>query len=868
MSKIICYTKEKILFKEYSQSLWNQLFRSAIKFILQESLSLESFSLQKRRRLESINSKRDLRLEMTSLVRSLWYNLSTNKSKFIPFLIGPLLEISLLPVASIRKDTIVIFFDMFYSCLEKSKTFRDEMITQLDLLITSGRGDREFSVMLATIFLESSENHSEEIKEIFKTFIDEICEQIDKLLVYREIVNNLDHYEMLMGCLIELLEFYDRIDRKELYIRYLYKLFDLHLQNGNYCEAAYTLTKHSCLLEWSDKKLDNLLKYDLDHLNQNENLQSLSFQSTFDSHRELKERLYLEIIENFHKGQLWEAGLFYCKELIQQYENEIFDYNKLAQLLQKMSSFYKLIITSIRIEPEYFHVSYLGQGFPKFLSNKSFIYRGKSYERLFEFTKRLLKQFPCAKQLERLDFDPKEFEQSSKQFLSIYKVDPNLRDSVRDKFANSLVDERIIKYYQFNEIDEFEFSRKLKRANNDSDRPNSNEFATMWIERSYYRTQQSLPGILCRSEIKSTNSFELNPLQNAIDTMRRMNEKTKMLIYRYLLDDEGLHPVHALLMHIKGIVSSDVQGGVSKYEEAFFDETMITRNEYDPNDIHSLKQLIANQIPLVALALKIVDQKQKQITNNQTMDGLYQYIFEEFEKMHDDVAMKYGKSDLPNEMKRLIENHHKMQKLASAMMSNSNANSSDSARNSLEHRGSIDGTMTLKRSLFSRSNNNGSNTLRFRRKDSRKSNYDMIVSKSPLIEQSSKQSPFHYASTINISSQTQWYTDHKKSFGNLSMISDSAIESNSFNEEGIIVKNDKMILNNSSNELKPNTTIIKQSSRPNSGQYSNRASIQSQLSLYYPPSASSISLDDENDQIPPPLPGKKLSISSESKIKH
>ncbi|KAK7918807.1 hypothetical protein WMY93_010091 [Mugilogobius chulae] len=43
--------------------------------------------------------------------------------------------------------------------------------------------------------------------------------------------------------------FYKEIDREEMYIRYLYKLCDLHKECDNYTEAAYTLLLHAKLLK-------------------------------------------------------------------------------------------------------------------------------------------------------------------------------------------------------------------------------------------------------------------------------------------------------------------------------------------------------------------------------------------------------------------------------------------------------------------------------------------------------------------------------------------------------------------------------------------------------------------------------------------
>lgn len=75
-----------------------------------------------------------------------------------------------------------------------------------------------------------------------------------------------------------------------MYIRYLNKLSDLHIDCGNYTEAAFTLELHTKLLNWSDELLSSLLKDD-----------KYPYAKT---HRELKEALYYTIIDNYGRGKV------------------------------------------------------------------------------------------------------------------------------------------------------------------------------------------------------------------------------------------------------------------------------------------------------------------------------------------------------------------------------------------------------------------------------------------------------------------------------------------------------------------------------------------------------------------------------------
>lgn len=87
-------------------------------------------------------------------------------------------------------------------------------------------------------------------------------------------------------------DFSQEIDRKDLYLRYLYKLHDLHVTAGNFTEAAFTLKLHSRQLDWSDDEIPTNLR-----TNPNRH-------PTLVTQCELKEALYYEIIDFFSKAKV------------------------------------------------------------------------------------------------------------------------------------------------------------------------------------------------------------------------------------------------------------------------------------------------------------------------------------------------------------------------------------------------------------------------------------------------------------------------------------------------------------------------------------------------------------------------------------
>lgn len=71
-----------------------------------------------------------------------------------------------------------------------------------------------------------------------------------------------------------------------MYIRYINKLYELHLSTDSYVEAGLTLRLYSELLDWNDSILASEMRY---HAQQE---------------CERKEKLYLEIIDCFDRGKV------------------------------------------------------------------------------------------------------------------------------------------------------------------------------------------------------------------------------------------------------------------------------------------------------------------------------------------------------------------------------------------------------------------------------------------------------------------------------------------------------------------------------------------------------------------------------------
>ncbi|XP_072413688.1 dedicator of cytokinesis protein 1 isoform X1 [Chiloscyllium punctatum] len=603
----------------FELQLWNNYFHLAVAFLTQESLQLENFSGAKRAKI--ISKYGDMRRQIGFEIRDMWYNLGQHKIKFIPEMVGPILEMTLIPETELRKATIAIFFDMMQCEFHSTRSFQrfeNEIITKLDHEVEGGRGDEQYKVLFEKILLEHCRKH----KYLAKTgenFVMLVVRLMERLLDYRTIMHD-ENKENRMSCTVNVLNFYKEIEREEMYIRYLYKLCDLHKECDNYTEAAYTLLLNAKLLKWSDQPCAA-------HLNQRDGYQA-------QTQGQLKEQLYQEIIHYFDKGKMWEEAISIGKELAEQYENELFDYEQLSELLQKQAQFYENIVKVIRAKPDYFAVGYYGQGFPSFIRNKMFIYRGKEYERREDFEARLFTIFPNAEKMKTTSPPSDDIKNSSGQYIQCFTVQ-TIRE-LPPKFKNKTVSEQILSFYTVNEVQKFQYSRPIRKGEKDPD----NEFANMWIERTTYVTAYKLPGILRWFEVKSVSMVEISPLENAIETMQLTNEKISNMVQQHM-NDPSL-PINPLSMLLNGIVDPAVMGGFANYEKAFFTEKYMQEHTEDLEKIENLKDLIAWQIPFLNEGVRIHGEK---VT--EALRPFHERLETCFKELKEKVEKQYGVKSCP-----------------------------------------------------------------------------------------------------------------------------------------------------------------------------------------------------------------------------
>ncbi|XP_008557599.1 dedicator of cytokinesis protein 3 isoform X2 [Microplitis demolitor] len=570
----------KFLHGNFDSQLWSTYFNLAVAYLTQPSLQLEHFSEVKREKI--VERYGDMRVLMGFQILSMWSHLGERKLEFIPGMVGPFLEVTLVPESELRKATLHIFFDMM-ECEQVArgsfKSVESELIDKLDILISENKGDDEYRQLFNTMLLDRVQSEDPTWKDSGTAFITSVTRLLERLLDYRSVIQGDENRDKRMSCTVNLLNFYkNEFNRKEMYLRYIYKLHDLHLAAENYTEAGFTMKLYADQLSWDSTILP------ADHVHP----QQAEWQR--------KELLYYQIIHYFDRGKCWEKGIPLCKELAGLYETRLYDYAKLSQILKMQAKFLDNILTQLRPEPEYFRVGFYGLSFPLFVRNKLFIYRGLEYERIGAFTQRLQTEFPSAQILTKNSPPDDSIITAEGQYIQICNVKPIPEESSLACTVGE-IPERVVAFYLVNDVRKFTFDRPLHRGPVDRE----NEFKSLWIERTTLTTEAKLPGILRWFEVIERRSELLAPVQYACETMQNVETELRRLVAQYTAEPH--RNINPFSMRLQGIIDANVMGGITKYQEAFLTAEFARQNPEMVPHVNKLKNLILDQISVLESGL-------------------------------------------------------------------------------------------------------------------------------------------------------------------------------------------------------------------------------------------------------------------------
>ncbi|CAL8325389.1 unnamed protein product [Merluccius merluccius] len=262
------------------------------------------------------------------------------------------------------------------------------------------------------------------------------------------------------------------------------------------------------------------------------------------------------------------------------------------------AAYYDNIIEQQRVEPEFFRMGFYGRKFPFFLRNKEFVCRGYDYERLEDFQQRMLGEFPQAIAMQHPNQPDDTILQSDAQYLQIYAVTPV--SDISDVPQLERVPERIKSFYRINNVNRFHYDRPFHKGPKDRE----NEFRSLWIERTTLILSRPLPGISRWAEVERREVVEVSPLENAIYVVENKTQELRTLIsqYQHRQHHGNINP---LSMCLNGVIDAAVNGGIARYQEAFFDKEYITSHPEDTEKVTQLKDQMQEQVHILGVGLAV-----------------------------------------------------------------------------------------------------------------------------------------------------------------------------------------------------------------------------------------------------------------------
>jgi dedicator of cytokinesis protein 3 len=288
---------------------------------------------------------------------------------------------------------------------------------------------------------------------------------------------------------LRLMDFLKDMRKEDMFIRYVHQLVDVQLKSNNLVEAALSLRLHADLYTWDV----------------NERVPALTDpkfpeQTAF----ERREQLFLEMIGYFEDGRNWELALDTYRELAENYEHTVFEYQKLAKCYRAMAKLQEAILEGNRPEPKFYRVAYYGMGFPVGLRERQFVVQAGPYEGPQMFADRMLMQHPSAQLVDgRVD-------SVEGQYIHIVPVTPELNYAT-PAYRKQRVPATVRNYLAKRGVRAFSVSHPVP-----TDLP-----LDAWTEKTVFVTVEPFPAILKRSEVLDTVAVGVSPVERAIEEILR-----------------------------------------------------------------------------------------------------------------------------------------------------------------------------------------------------------------------------------------------------------------------------------------------------------------------------------------------------------
>eukprot|EP01091_Cochliopodium_minus_P014425 TRINITY_DN4896_c0_g1_i1.p1 TRINITY_DN4896_c0_g1~~TRINITY_DN4896_c0_g1_i1.p1 ORF type:complete len:1575 (-),score=457.60 TRINITY_DN4896_c0_g1_i1:11-4198(-) len=559
--------KEMTLSKDY--------LALCLNFISTDVLALESFSSTKRALV--LNNFGDLRIKVIDPLTKLFGFLAESQPEIMETLIPNFFNLIFVE----QKEIQGLGVSLYVTCLKQeykrtggvSNGSANTAKALDNLFMSENSHPNSLLANFTLIFqrnLESQLSSSDDLKHVSQHLLSFVSDYLSFHLSLKTLAPtptyNVDRANAVLGIMNYCLSKKGNIETFE---KLAFFLAEQHKKEEMFVEAANCYLRVSNLLSWTndyDRKCD----------------------------------LMNEAIDLFAEGKYFEKSIELLQILRDKHESYSFNYIARAEVLKKMSKFYRSMTQSrLAFFPMYYRVGYYGKGFGK-LANKEFIFKAKPLQRLDEFREPFEKKYPSAQFLSYTNPPDSSITDSDEMYFQIFQVQPSSREEMKkeERKLDKKWPSEVLKFQTCFDLDVFVYSKPVKKSKT------GEEVLDIWINKIFYVTSEKLPSEKSNTEIIEKSEVDLSPIEFALEQMQEKNLQVQERIDTYSEDGRPTDS-QPFIQTVQGVLDAAVNGGVVKYKNAFLISSYLEQNPSHKIYVDGLAKMIKEQLHLCKKSLDL-----------------------------------------------------------------------------------------------------------------------------------------------------------------------------------------------------------------------------------------------------------------------
>ncbi|KAF7258267.1 hypothetical protein EG68_08268, partial [Paragonimus skrjabini miyazakii] len=468
----------------------------------------------------------DLRQAAFDQLLSLWNALSDQcKNQSISTFLPTVIDMATVPLPTLRNACVDFIFEAIRI---DPGTVECDLVCEVDLVIQWA--GTEFATDMCRLLKERvclmnavKPPSTDTLDARRRRLLDNLIHQLTSLLTYGEFFNHPSKLKEMLA--LHNLRDSFKNSRKDLMIRYLYRLESLHAECNNDVERGNTLELISKQYTWSEEPVDY------------GKIPSRYARFAAISSRALRERLLRDSLDSLKKGTDWERAIDVCSELANLYRTVEPNFTKLSAILSEQANLYQRIVSPqhVRLPYRYYLLTLGSPGCPAFITGR-FIYR--TILTASELLQTLRKQFP--------EIVMPGFESLSDQPTVSTPSHVIPQGTLPEHLTVHGVDQRIKSYYLQNRVNCFSSIHYPKQT-------------VLSAEETRYYVEDYMPNIMPIVPVVKSETILLNPIQLANIEVQKIIQ----LLEGYLSTSEPTG-LESMIGPLTASINSPVSGGLPK----------------------------------------------------------------------------------------------------------------------------------------------------------------------------------------------------------------------------------------------------------------------------------------------------------------